>query len=166
MVKNKNKLIFQHTFLNQKGQTLIETLAALAILSIIITAIATSVLSSLSAAQFNENQTLATKFAQQGFEIVNQIRDQDYSGFKNFDGTYCLAQNQTTLGSVQSGCTTPNVGNFIRSIVIQQAPGCSANVASVTVNVAFTDGKCQPSVYCHNQTQTSCLSTVNPIQSP
>jgi len=167
MKKNRTKrFTIQFYNLNQKGQTLIETLAALSILSIIITAMATAVLSSLSTAEFNENETIATKYTDQGLEVVNQIRDQDYTGFKKYDGIYCLDQNQTSLGSVQTGCTSPNLGNFIRSVQIQQSPGCSANVASVTVTVSFTDGKCQPTVYCHTVTDNSCLSTVNPIQGP
>jgi type II secretory pathway pseudopilin PulG len=147
------------------GQTLIETLAALAIISIVITAIGTAVTSSLANAKYNQYVTLATKYAQQGSEIVTQIRDDDYNNFKNYSGTYCLAKNQTTLGSPQASCTSKNVDNFIRSVIIQQG-GCAANVASVTVTVAFTDSKCQSGTYCHGQTVNSCLSTVNPIEVP
>jgi prepilin-type N-terminal cleavage/methylation domain-containing protein len=149
-----------------QGQTLIETLAALAILSILIVAIATSVISSLSNAEFNDNQTLATKYAQQGLEYVTQIRDQNYANFKNYNGTYCLGQNPSSLGTAQASCTAQNYGSFIRSVVIQQTPGCGTNVAAVTINVSFTDGKCQGGAYCHAATEASCLSTVNPIQSP
>lgn len=150
-----------------KGQTLVETLASLAIITIVITAIGAAVSTSLSNAKYDQYLTLATKYAQQGSEIVQQTRDDSYSGFKAYNGTYCLAKGQTTLGSAQAnGCTALNVNNFIRSITIQQAPGCGANVASVTVSVAFTDSKCQTGVYCHKATDTTCLSTVNPIQAP
>lgn len=148
-----------------RGQTLIETLAALAILSIVIVAIATSVTTSLSNTNFNQNQTLATKYAQQGTEIVTQIRDTNYAGFTSNSGIYCLAANQTTLGTVQTGCTVANVGIFIRSVQIQQG-GCATSVAKVTVTTSFTDSKCQSGAYCHNETDISCLSTLNPIQAP
>ncbi len=150
----------------QKGQTLIETLAALAIISIVVVAIATSITSSLSNAQYNDNQTLATKYAQQGTEVINQIRDANYANFKNFNGTYCLGKGATSLGGAQASCPVKNVDNFIRSIQIQQAPGCALNVARITVSVAFTDGKCQLGVYCHSETDVSCLSVVNPVQIP
>ena len=52
----------------QKGETLIEALGALAIVAIVITAVTMVVTTALSNALFNENQTLATKFAQQGVE--------------------------------------------------------------------------------------------------
>lgn len=150
----------------QKGQTLIETLASLAILSIVITAITISVVTSLRNTEYNQNQTLSVKYAQQGSEIIQQLRDYSYTNFKNnYAGLYCLGKGQTTLGVAQTQCTTPNVDNFIRSVNIQQG-GCAANVAKVTVSVSYTDQRCAVGVYCHNQLNVTCLSTVNPIQNP
>lgn len=155
----------------QKGQTLIETLSALAILSIVIVAVTTAVTTSLSNSEFNQNQTLATKYAQQGTEIVTQIRDQSYASFAGYTGPYyCLAQNQSTLGVAQStNCSSTNIttanDNFIRSVQIQQG-GCAANVAQITVKVSFTNSKCQAGTYCHGATDVSCLSTKNPVLAP
>ena len=132
----------------QKGETLIEALAALALVAIVISAITTLITTSLSNATYNENQTLATKYAQQGIESVRQIRNFNYAAFRNYNGLYCLGKGQANLGTVQTACSTPNTDNFIRSVQIEHSPGCATNVARVTVNVAFTDGK--------------CLSTVNP----
>lgn len=146
-----------------KGETLIEALGAMAIIVIVITAVASSVITSLSNSKNNENTTLATKFAQQGIEQVRQIRNKDYVAFAGYDGKYCLAKNQTTLGTVQSSCLTPNVDQFIRSVDINQKPGCSKNTAKVTVTVSYKDGKCTDGTYCHNQVFDTCLSTVNPV---
>lgn len=157
--------MFKLTY-NQRGQSLIEALGALTIISIIISAIAISVTTALNNAKSNKDQTFATKYAQQGGEIVRQIRNDNYTNFKTISGTYCLGKGQTTLGSPQSNCTVANVDSFIRSVQIEQAPGCAINVAKVTVIVSFTDAKCQINTYCHNQTYTSCLSTVNPVQAP
>jgi Tfp pilus assembly protein PilV len=148
----------------QKGETLIEALAALAIISIVVTAVANVVTTSLSNAQYNENQTLATKYAQQGIESMRQIRNQSYTAFRTANGTYCFAKGQTNLGSATSACTTENVDTFIRSVDIEQTPGCAPNVARVTVTVAFKDGKCTDGSYCHRQVHSSCLSTINPVQ--
>ena len=150
---------------SMRGQTLIEALTALGIIAIVITAISVAVTTALSNAEYNQSETLATKYAQQGSEIINQIRDDNYNGFKNYSGTYCLAQNQTALGTVQPSCSSPNFGTFIRSVDIVQG-GCAANVAHVTVTVSFTDGKCQAGVYCHQVIDDSCFSTSNPIQAP
>ncbi|MBA3724502.1 MAG: prepilin-type N-terminal cleavage/methylation domain-containing protein [Candidatus Levybacteria bacterium] len=146
----------------QKGETLIEALGALAIVAIVITAVTMVITTALSNALFNENQTLATKFAQQGIETVRQVRNTDYSAYRSYNGLYCLGKGQTTLGTPQSRCSTPNADTFIRSVTIEQSPGCAPNVSRVIVRVAFTSGKCQPNTYCHAQTHTSCLSTVNP----
>jgi hypothetical protein len=155
----------------QKGQTLIETLSALAIIGIVITAIGVVVTAALSNTTFDQNQTLATKYAQQGSEIVQQIRDDDYSAFQAYStsGTqyYCLGKGKTTLGSVTTSCTAAAdmVDNFTRTVQIQQN-GCGANIDQVTVTVAFADGKCSSGSYCHQQSVQTCLSTVNPVQTP
>jgi prepilin-type N-terminal cleavage/methylation domain-containing protein len=154
----------------QSGQTLIETLAALAIISIVITAIGISTTAALSNAKYNQYVTQATKYAQQGAELITQQRDDDYNNFQKLDGIYCLKKDQTTISNPPQGsCTTPNIDNlFIRSVSIQQGV-CdtnTVNVASVTVTVAFTDSKCQGGTYCHTQVVNSCLSTVNPVQVP
>lgn len=149
-----------------KGQTLIETLASLAIISIVITAIGVVVTTSLNEAKYDQFLTLATKYAQQGIEIVQQIRDDSYTGFTAYNGIYCVAKGQTTLGNAQAnGCTTPNVDNFIRSITIRPS-GCGFNVSIITVSVSFTDAKCHTGIYCHTAVDNTCLSTINPIHAP
>ncbi|MGI8420493.1 MAG: hypothetical protein ACR2LN_07695 [Candidatus Levyibacteriota bacterium] len=162
----KKFFILYSPFFTQKGQSLIEAIGALAIIAIVVTAIAVAITTALSNTKYNQDETLTTKYAQQGSEIVRQIRDKDYNGFKNISGIYCLAKNQMTLGSVQSECASPNVDSFIRSIQIEQIPGCAINVAKVTVAVSFTDSKCPNNAFCHSVTNTSCLSTINPIQGP
>lgn len=149
-------------FPNFPGQTLIETLAALSIIALVMSAIGVVVTSSLSNAEYNQAKTLSVKYAQQGSEIVRQLRDDSYTNFTKYHGTYCLSKGQTTLGQSQTNCASPNIGNFIRSVQIQQG-GCGANVAQVIVTVSFKDGKCQGNTYCHKQVSTSCLSTLNPI---
>jgi len=162
---------FPSPFSSQTGQTLIETLSALAIIGMVITAIGIVVTTSLSNSTFDENETLATKYAQQGAEIVQQIRDDDYAAFQTYstNGTqyYCLGKGKTTLGAVKSSCTAASdmVDNFTRTVQIQQN-GCGANIAQVTVAVAFADGKCAIGAYCHQQSVQTCLSTVNPVQMP
>ena len=162
----KNFSPFTFHFSLQKGETLIEALGALAIVAIVASAVASVVISAVSNANNNENKTLSTKFAQQGLETVHQIRDRDYTTFKTTNGLYCLAKGQTALGTPQASCPTPNVDTFIRSVLIEQVPGCATNVARVTVTVAWNDGKCQTGIYCNKQMHTSCLSTINPVPVP
>lgn len=150
---------------NMKGQTLIEVLVALATAGIVITAITVVVSASLNNAQFTKNQNAATNYAQQGMELVRQLRDSDIVTFRTYSGTYCLAKNQTTLGIPQSTCSSANVDIFTRSVVITQG-GCAANNAQVSVSVAWTDGKCPANSNCHKVPLVSCLSTVSSITAP
>jgi len=150
-------------FLNQKGQTLIEAVGALGVLGIVISAITLAVTTSLSNATYDKNLTIATKYTQQGSEIMQQIRDDNYATFQNLTGIYCLAQNQTTLTS--GPCLVNMDGFYIRSVQIIQN-GCGQNVSKITVSTSFKDGKCIAGTYCHTQIDSLCLSTTNPVVVP
>jgi len=152
--------------IQQRGQTLIEVLVALSILGVVITVITSIIINSLNNVQHGKDQFMATKYAQDGVEFVRTVRDADYTGFKNYSGTYCFGKNQGALGVSAGNCTTPNVNSFIRSVVVEQTPGCGTNVAKVTVVVTWTDSKCVNNTYCHKSEQVSCLSTVEPVQAP
>ena len=147
--------------INMKGQTLIEILLAFALLGIVMTGIVVSVISGLSNANFAKTQTQASQYAQEGIELLQGIRDSDYNSFRNFSGNYCLGGGATTLGA-PSNCSYVNVGNFVRSVNIEQS-ACAPNVARATLTVAWSDGKCNSGAYCHKSQLISCLSTVNPI---
>lgn len=151
---------------NFRGQTLIEVLVALSILGVVITAVTIVITTSLANAQHGKNQYIATKYSQEGIEIIRKIRNNDYTGFKTYNGNYCLAKNASTLGTVQSSCSTPNVDIFIRSVIVEQSPGCGSNIAKATVRVTWTDGKCSANQYCHKSEQVSCLSTLQRVQAP
>lgn len=150
-----------------KGQSLIEAIMAIGVVSVLITGVIFVITSSLGNANFSKNQALATQYTQEGLEILRQIRDKDYSTFAGYNNTYCLAKGVTTLvGSPVAPCTIPNVDNFIRSVKLENSgsPGqCAANVTRATVTVAWTDGKCSGGTYCHNVSSVSCISTTNPI---
>lgn len=148
-----------------KGQTLIEVLIALGIAGVVISAVTVVVTASLNNAQYSKNQNQAVAYAQEAMEVIRQIRDSDIVGFRTYTGNYCLAKGQTTLGSAQANCIL-NVDNFVRSVLIDQSPGCANNVAKVTVNVAWTDGKCPTNSYCHKIPLVSCLLTTNPVSGP
>lgn len=158
-------------FSTASGQTLIEILVALGIISIVVTALSTVVITSMGNAAFGKYQSLTTQYAQQALETMRSIRDSDYVAFKNkASGTYCLAKSKTTLADLiaLSNCaTTPNVDNFIRTVAItQSAPICgsSSNVSSVEVSVSWQDSKCPSSnLFCHSSKLSTCLSTVNPV---
>ncbi len=148
-----------------KGQTLIEVLAALTILAIIAVSVTAIVTSSLNNSQFAKNKTLATKYAQQGMEAMRELRNNDYSQFRTYSGTYCLSVIPAVLAT-RPPCTTPNVANFLRTVDMGLG-GCGANTTRVIVMVSWSDGRCPASnLYCHTESHDSCFSTLNPIQGP
>jgi prepilin-type N-terminal cleavage/methylation domain-containing protein len=148
-----------------KGQTLIEVLVALGIISVVATALAAVVITSASNAQFSKNQNMATQYTQEGMEIVRRMRDSDYTVFRTYNSIYCLDKDSSILGP---NCTSANIDNFfLRKVTITQgtcAGSAVSNVASITVSVAWQDGKCSASnPYCHASRLVTCLSTVNPV---
>lgn len=151
--------------MNEKGQTLIEVLVALSAVVIMVSAVAIVIVSSLSNAQFTRDQDLATKYSQEGMEVLRKVRNADYVAFRNYSGTYCLSKGQATLPNASGNCNTRNVDNFVRFVQVEQTPGCGPNIAKATVAVAWTDGKCSASnVFCHKAELVSCFSTVNPVR--
>jgi len=152
---------------NMKGQSLIEVLVALGIIAIVVTTIASIITSSLGNTNYSKDLNAATKYAQDGLEITRAVRNSNYTTFASLSGTFCLAQNATTLGAPQGSCATPNVDSiYIRQIDVEINPGCGANVSKVTATVKWKDGKCTGGTYCHQSELVSCLSRVNPVQVP
>lgn len=150
-----------------KGQSLMEVLIALSIIAFVASAVGGVIVSSLNNAQFGKNKTLATKYAQEGLEAIRELRNKNYTVFKAYSGEYCLGTIPATLTSRPPDCNTPNVANFIRTVEIEQSPGCGASLAKVMIKVAWSDGKCPAAnPYCHTNLHSSCLSTVNLIQAP
>ncbi len=155
-----------------KGQTLIEALVALGVLSILMYTIAIAVLSALSNSQFGKNQSLATQYAEEGIEFMHQLRDTDYTTFTGLTATpYCL--NKLTNGYnvsklIPTPCFQPNVDNFYRTITVTQTgTNCGTNIAQVRVNVAWNDAKCNAgNSYCHKVELDSCLSSATKLQTP
>ena len=63
--------------LNNKGQTLIELIVVMTVLVLIIGALVFATIASLRNAKFSQNQTQATKLAQEGLERVRVGRDRN-----------------------------------------------------------------------------------------
>lgn len=63
--------------LKQKGQSLIEVLIALAVTTIVIIALIIVVLAGLKNAQFAQNQSKATRYAEQAIDQIKTVRDWD-----------------------------------------------------------------------------------------
>ena len=163
--KGNNHTLFVTRCL-QRGQSLVEVLAALGIIAIVVSAAAGIIITSLNNVQSSKNKTLSTKYAQEGLEAVRELRNKNYTQFRNYSGIYCLNSVPAVLNLRSSSCTTPNVANFLRVVEVEQ-DGCAINVAKVTASASWSDGKCPASnPYCHISSHSTCLSTINQVLAP
>ncbi len=176
----------KHLNLNkrEKGQTIIEVLVALGASVAIITAVTIAVTSALSNSLYNKNQNLATQYAQQGMELMRQMRNADWITFSALGGNpavqYCLGSDGKLIAKVSGqGCKTStnsppdNLPPFAREVDIDNASSvCVSSILKVKVIVSWTDGKCQDDAngnktYCHNVSLSSCFSNViNTVPTP
>lgn len=141
-------------FKKQKGQSLIEVLVVLAITSIMLVALIMIILASLKNAQFAQNQTQATKLAQNTIDQIRILRDNNKNGtldtacfveLWNTSTHYCTTADcyyrLTTLGDYLENKGTTSFkdslgGGFSRQIKISQPIGTNIKL---TVEVFWTD---------------------------
>jgi type II secretory pathway pseudopilin PulG len=143
-------------FLN--GQTLIEVLVAMTVGVLVLTAITSSVLTSIVNSRISGLSQQATQYAQEGLEIARASRDAAA-------GTYCLGKGTTLLTGIPDGtCTTPNVDStYIRSVAVLGNEGgndCGTGVNKTVVTVKWKDAKCSGGTYCHQVALNSCASVI------
>lgn len=164
----------------QKGQSLIEVLVGLAAATVILGAITAATITALNNAVYSKNQNLATEYAQQGVELVRNLRDRTYSSFSELNGYYCLAKTCTAINATSSNPQDPcgpksiicdqNVGGenadiFVRQVFVdpnstycQDSTQDNTQGTQVTVTVSWYDSKCgSPNVFCHLVKLSTCL---------
>ncbi len=162
-----------------KGQTIIEVVVALGAGIIVLSAMTMAVVTALNNASQSTNESQATLVAQQGIEVMRNMRNNNYAALAGLqNNTYCLADSCTSVtSSSNSSCGLQitacpvNVDNkYIRKVELRHNNSAclAANVTPVpgskqtyvNVIVSWTDSKCQnPSNrYCHSVALNTCLS--------
>lgn len=130
--------------LNSKGQTLIEVLVALGVGVAVLLAVTNAVLSSLTGSDFGRNQSLATQYAQQGMEVVRNIRNSGWTIFYNTYTTapvgaskfYCLDEN--IVFTISGNCPQNIAAFFTRRLELIRI---DADRVRIIVKTSFTDSK-------------------------
>jgi Tfp pilus assembly protein PilV len=174
--------------MNQKGQGLIEALIALGAAVIIIAAMTIAVITALNNADFSSYQNLATNYAQQGIEIIQQKSQLSWTDTSKYQGIYCLSQGVTNVVPIPAGeedCPVNVDNKFVRELDFikitpqldcanSTTPCCfqgpqNINCAltpelcssQVNVTVKWTDGKCSSSSdFCHQVVLNSCITDI------
>lgn len=133
--------------LTEKGQTLLEVTVAIGLAVVILGALTILTITSLRNSQFAQNQTNATKLAQEGLEEIRSMRDRNQdgsvclisSGFNHYNWTelwgYSCGSN-CTFRLQSSGFCSLNSGSFpaVASPYLQSIPPGTAEV----INNKFT----------------------------
>jgi Tfp pilus assembly protein PilV len=148
-----------------RGQTLIEAMIALASILLTLTAISVAIITSVSNSQFIKNQTLASKYAQAGIELMRNYRNTDPPGFDGREGVYCLGEGNA-LSETPGACnpqTDPYIdGVFKREVEFTKNAlvDCDGGTR-VSVSVYWQSGKCDSSnTFCHRSHLVSCFSNI------
>ena len=162
----KNKKLF----LNLRGQSLIEITVALGALAILLTVSATAITSALNNSQEAKFRNQASIYAQQGAEVLRQMRDSSWTSFDSLSGTYCMADTCTQLASSgncgrKTGACGQNIGNYNREVtILRNDPQCSNagnNATRVSVIVSWTDSKCTSgTTFCRQVKIETCFSNI------
>lgn len=136
----------------EKGQSLIEVLIALAVVLIVLVALVSAVTVSVQSSDYSRKKAQASAYANQGMENIRVYRDSNWASFLGLaNGTYGLA------GSVPSG-GCPGLANlasvFIRCVSLErsliQSPPADGDLngdgiddykVKVRVTVSWTDSK-------------------------
>lgn len=152
----------------QRGQTLLEMMIALGVITAVLSAMVVVVLSSLTNEQFGTSQNQATQFAQEGIDVLRNVAQSNWSTILGYSSTnyYCLAKFDTALTASTNCANTPNIDSkFIREIKIEPhscdptPPPASVTNVRITSTVKWSDGRCGTGAaqYCHKVQLVSCL---------
>lgn len=139
-------------FSDQKGQSLLEILISLAVVTLVLISVVSRATDAARNAAFSRNQVLSARFAQEGIEWARAQRDQ--MGWEAFEAliiaqalpvTYCVLDISIDLASLSSGnCSAGSVITntiFDREVVFNHENPDAADEDRVDVvsTVSWTD---------------------------
>jgi type II secretory pathway pseudopilin PulG len=102
--------------INNKGQSIIEVIVAVAILTIIAATSVVAILGSLNTTRLAEEETQAATYAMEGIEAVQSIRNQNWASI--VAGTYGLAKSGSVWSFSGSSDDPDGSGKFTRVVTI------------------------------------------------
>lgn len=134
---------------SQHGQTLVEVVVSIFVISLILIALMSAVNFSLTNTQYAKNKAIATKYAQEAVEWLRSERDSSWNTFYNRSSiagrTYCVKSVPSwpmTEGVCNSGDYINNT-YFLRQIVLTRS---GADKVLINVNISWSQGSRTPSI--------------------
>ena len=117
-----------------RGQSLYEVVFALGIVSLVLVAAIALSTTGVRNASFARNNSLATKYAQEGTEFLRQQRDINWLNFRNQTGTRAMGRLVWPPGG---SCQITEAPTFCRQITMT----ASTDTVDAIVEVSWTDGQ-------------------------
>lgn len=139
MISNKTQI---------KGQSLLEVIAALAVVLLVVIALVKAVVTAVKSSDYAKKTAQASSYAQEGMENMRAYRDVSWTVF----WAAADSVNRGLSGSTPSGScpqSTPNLGNtFIRCAKLEQV-GPDKVKASLTVSWTDSSGTHKSELISH-----------------
>lgn len=136
---------------NNKGQSLVEAVVAIGLVTLVLVALISAITFSLANAQYSRNKSIATKYAQEAIEAMRKLRDAGWPAFYTWANdttgrTYCMT-NTFTLTNIPPACVVidDTYDIFTRTVKLVGNGGTRDRV-SVQVVVTWTQGTRTPNV--------------------
>ena len=162
----------------QKGQLLIEAILALAIVVIIVTGIVIALVYSINNSTLSKDQNIATGYAQEGLDIIRNMKDSDYNTFSGLNGTYCLPEGITAIDpsadpSEEVTDCALIANRFKRQIYINPngedtrpdptTQVCNAGRFFVASIILWSEKRCENQDTCGKVELNSCFKDLNQV---
>lgn len=139
-----------------KGQSLVEVIVAVFVISIVLVTLVSSVTYSLRNSNYSKNKSLASKYAQEGLDAVRSIKERDWTLFTGASDTdKGIIYNRTNKYwefASSPGFDYPSGSTLFKRVV--RVFGCSGSpVTSCSVNVkVYWNDKGSYDAYSENTT--------------
>ena len=146
----KNSIYKQKTTSSIKGQSLFEVVVAVAVSSLIITAVVALAASSIQNSSYSRDKTIASNYVQETLEWLRQEKEKHTGLFRSYvinttgaDLTYCFDSLSWPVNPGTCSASENIEGtNFFREVVIPACYGfCSADIVEVEIKVTWQDSK-------------------------
>ena len=121
------------------GQTLLEVIFVMVLITVALGAFVFTATRSVRSTTNTASRSVGTKYAQQGMEIVRQLRDRNWTNFLSYaDSTRCPSAD-TTIAWAEGACTIEGEYDdfYTRSATFEW--DADNEFMTVVVNVEWTD---------------------------
>jgi Tfp pilus assembly protein PilV len=127
----------------RKGQSLFEVVFALGVIGIVMVGIVALATTSIRNASFSRNQSVATRYMQEGVEWLREQRDLDWDTFRSYAGnTWCLNGSPLASWGAAGGCGGGTISGtiFTREVALSQI-SVTPPIIEADVTVVWQDAQ-------------------------